>query len=381
MLDSITRRAALRKIAFASGLAAWSPALFAQQFAAASGLGSAEKAAMTAIVNAFMAKFNIPGLSVAIARHGRFVYQAGFGVADRQTREMVTPESLFRIASVSKPITAVGILILMEKGQLDLNSKVFGADGIFGFDYGRDLPERVQKITVGQLLTHTCGGWPNDQHDPMFHHPSLDFTALIMRTIYDQPLAYPPGTHYAYSNFGYCLLGRVIEKLTGTAYPEWIRKNVLAPCGITNMRIARSTRSDRAPGEVVYYAPDGGDPYAFNIERMDSHGGWIGSARDLVRFALHVDGFNDATSLLTPSSIRTMATATAENPHYAKGWFVNQEPNWWHDGNLPGTASILVRTAHNFCWAALANTQSPGMGLALDRMIWELVRAAPSLKA
>lgn len=99
-----------------------------------------EAAAIAAIAQQYMTKYNAPGLSVAIARHGQFVYQKGFGYADKAAGERVTPASLFRIASVSKPITSVAIFCLIEQGRLGLDDLIFGAQGLFKFDYGKDYP-------------------------------------------------------------------------------------------------------------------------------------------------------------------------------------------------------------------------------------------------
>jgi len=115
-----------------------------------------------------------------------------------------------------------------------------------------------------------------------------------------------------------------------------------------------------------------------NVRRMDSHGGWIARPEDLVRFATHVDGFSPA-SLLKPITIRTMITPSSANPRYAKGWLVNSAGNWWHNGSLPGTTSILVRTSSYLCWAAVTNIgggDSP-IGAALDRLMWAMVRKVP----
>ena len=190
-----------------------------------------------------------------------------------------------------------------------------------------------------------------------------------------------PGTHYAYSNFGYCILGRVIEKLTGQTYSDFVQSAVLAKCGVKNMRLAGNTLAQRAPGEVVYYGQEGSgtDPYNMNVSRMDSHGGWIATPTDLVRFATHVDGFDFTPNILGAQTIKAMTTATAANANYACGWCVNRFPNWWHTGSLPGTLSVMVRTASGLCWAALTNTRAEGINL--DAMMWKMVNAVPAWKA
>jgi CubicO group peptidase (beta-lactamase class C family) len=217
----------------------------------------------------------------------------------------------------------------------------------------------------------------------MFRNAAMNHRELITWAIANVALSHPPGKHYAYSNFGYCVLGRVIEKVTGLPYDQHVSEAILKPCGVSDMRIAGNKLADRAPGEVVYYGAGRQDPYSMNVRRMDSHGGWLATAPDLVRFASHVDGFSTARNILKPESIREMTTATSANAGYAKGWEVNRVPNWWHGGSLPGTATIMVRTASGFCWAALANTREAtgDTGGAMDRMMWDLVRQVRSWKA
>ena len=340
-----------------------------------------EAAAIAAIAQQYMTKYNAPGLSVAVARHGQFVYQQGFGYADKAAGERVTPASLFRIASVTKPVTSAAIFSLIEQGRLGLDDLIFGAPGLLKFDYGKDYPESVKKITLRHLLTHTCGGWENNGRDPMFSRPEMNHQELITWAVHNLPLQYAPGAHYAYSNFGYCILGRVIEKITGQPYADFVQQTVLAKCGIKDMRLAGNTLAQRASGEVVYYgqAGAGTNPYNMNVTRMDSHGGWIATPGDLVQFAMHVDGFDSTPNILGANTLKTMTTASAANPHYACGWLVNEIPNWWHTGGLPGTLTILVRTASRLCWAAFTNTRANGFNL--DEMLWKMVQAVPAWRA
>lgn len=345
-----------------------------------------EQEAIDAIAREFMERFKVPGMSVAFARDGKFVLQQGFGIADMGTKEPVTPAHLFRIASVSKPITAVAIFALIERGLLRLDDLVFGEKGRLGFDFGKSVPDDVQQITVAHLLTHTCGGWANKTADPMFLHPAMNHRELIEWTIQNQPLTQKPGAVHAYSNFGYCILGRLVEKLAGMKYAEAVQRDVLAKCGITTMRIGGSTVPERAKSEVVYYSNEfglfsGAHQYALNVPRMDSHGGWIATASDLVRFAMHVDGFPNPPDILRAETIKTMITPPAVYEHYACGWIVNKIPNWWHNGSLPGTTAIMVRTARGLCWAALANIRTEGIGLAMDQMMWKIAKAVPAWRA
>jgi CubicO group peptidase (beta-lactamase class C family) len=348
-----------------------------------------EMGQMNRIDQAFRRKFQIPADSVAISRNGQFVYDRAAGMADKQQASQASESSLFRIASVTKPITSVAIFILVEQGKLNLTDKVFGPSGVLGTRYGKGpYKPYVTDVTVDHLLTHTSGGWPNDNTDPMFSHDGWDHDKLITWTIANLPLTYPPGQHWAYSNFGYCVLGRVIEAVTGQSYAAWVQANVLAPCGITDMQIAQNKENQKAPNEVVYYGQFGENPYGMNVTRMDSHGGWIATSSDLVKFLNHVAGAPGIPALLKPASIKTMTTpAAAYDPNaqarYARGWMVrdNGDGNWWHNGSLPGSTTIMVRTSTGMCWAALTNTRSQPsneMDTALDQMMWNMARSVPA---
>jgi CubicO group peptidase (beta-lactamase class C family) len=331
------------------------------------------------IVRNFMTRFSVPGLSLAITKDGRLVYARGFGQANTATGEAVTTRHLFRIASIAKPITSVAIMRLVELGRLRLSDRVFGPGALLGTTFG-ELPYQanLDRITVQQLLEHLGGGWPNDDTDPMFTNQGMDANALISWVITNRRLATVPGTGYAYSNFGYCVLGRIIERVTGEPYEQWVRREVLARCGVTGMSLAGNTAADRRPNEVTYYGQGSENPYGMNVTRMDAHGGWIATATDLVRFAVRVDGFATKADILTNASVQTMTTASARNAGYAKGWAVNGANNWWHAGSLPGTETILVRTSGGFCWAILANSRSlmAGFGASLDQLGWDIVRSA-----
>jgi CubicO group peptidase (beta-lactamase class C family) len=340
---------------------------------------------MSNLARAFMQRYGMPGLSVAVGRAGAVLYEDAFGWADRESREPVSPTHLFRIASVTKPITAVAIFSLIERGRLGLSDTIFGPGAITGTDYG-DPPYQpwVDQITVEHLLTHTGGGWANDAADPMFGNLEMNQAQLIESTLRHRPLDQPPGRHFAYSNFGYCVLGRVIERITRQDYARYVRDSVLTRCGISDMTIAGNTRAERRTGEVKYYDQlDDGEPYAMDVARMDSHGGWIARPRDLVQFVMHVGGFATPSNILQPQSIRSMTTASAANPDYAKGWSINRLDNWWHNGSLPGTSAIAVRTHGGLCWAAFGNSrrQDSSLDRDLDNLLWDMVRQVRSWRA
>ena len=176
-------------------------------------------------IERFMQDRAVPGGALAVVKDGRLVHARGYGWADRDRQDPVNPTSLFRIASVSKPITAIAILQLAGRGRLDLNARVFGLLQLESrIPKGRTLDERWKRVTVRQLLQHT-GGWDRDRSfDPMFRpgpiaeslgEPAPASAGAVIRYMLGQPLDFDPGTRHAYSNFGYCLLGRVIEQISG----------------------------------------------------------------------------------------------------------------------------------------------------------------------
>jgi CubicO group peptidase (beta-lactamase class C family) len=347
-----------------------------------------ERKRMTWLAADFMNAYDVPGLSVAIAIKGKPAYVEAFGVADRETGEALTPQHRFRIASISKPITSTGIFTLIEAGKLQLDSYVFGPNSVLGSDYPMPptpqslmksdaFRSNIEQITIEHLLTHTTGGWENLSHDPMHLNMEMTRRELITWTLGHMPLTHPPGESFAYSNFGYCILGRVIEKLTGQAYEQYINENILKRCGIVDMQIAGNTLKERATNEVKYHSQVGGDPYGLNVARSDSNGGWIATPSDLTTFFVHIDGFKDMELLLSDNTLRTMSTPTAANPHYAKGLFVDSQlNNWWHSGLLPGTETISVRTNNDFCWSAFTNTSRiDDMSRSLNTLVWDMVHS------
>ncbi len=372
-MEQVTRRGFLAQVVTALAVVPVTAGAAGHPHPAAQpGLTAAQRQTIDRLVAAFMKAHTVPGLSLAFARGGRSVYEQGFGFADITRRTPVTPDHRFRIASVSKPITACAVLDLVERGRLKLADPVFGSHGVLGTTYGR-LPygRHIERITVEHLLTHTCGGWPNRENDPMAQKHELAQGDLIAWVLETMPLAAEPGTRYEYSNFGYCLLGRVIERVTGRGYAEHVQQAVLGRCGIRDMAIAGSRLAERARLEVEYFGELGDDPYGWNVRRMDSHGGWLATARDLTRFAMHVDGFATPRDILSPDALRTMTQPSAAHPSYGRGWFVSRRGDWSHDGNLPGTTALLVRSSTGLCWAALANTRRlrSKMGDALDRLM------------
>jgi CubicO group peptidase (beta-lactamase class C family) len=352
------------------------------------------------LIQGFLEKHRLPGGAVAITDEGRLIYACGFGFADVDTRQPVRPDSLFRIASISKPITAVAVMQLVETGKLELDSPVLSVLSHYlpNTEKQAAFDQRLHNVTIRQLLQHRAGWDREATFDPMFTARRFAHAGVsrippsqddIIRGMFTRPLDFTPGERYVYSNFGYCLLGRVIETLSQESYEEHVRRVVLTPIGIRGMTIGRTRLAQRRPAEVHYYdqgvemsildvdpprrvaAPYG----AWSLESMDSHGGWIGSAVDLVRFAAAFDD-PEHCALLDPSSAKSMTerpTGLAgfdeegipRRVYYGLGWQVHCDDagnilRQMHAGSLPGTSSVLVKTASGRNLAIVFNArQSP----------------------
>jgi CubicO group peptidase (beta-lactamase class C family) len=333
-------------------------------------------------INEFARQFRVPATSVAISKNGRFVFDHAGGMANGQHLTQAQQNSLFRIADLSKPVTAVTIFSLIEAGKLSLTDKVFGASGILGMKYAKPAyGPFVTEVSIDDLLTHTAGGWGAGNNDPMFHNNGWDQLKLIASTLETMPLTQPPGTQWVYSNFGYYLLGRVIEQVTGQTYEAYVESNILAPCGITGMQVGRNSERQRAANEVIYVGQYDEDPYKINLSRMDSSAGWIASSTQMVQFLNHVAGAPGIPALLKPETVRTMTTPAAAYPagdaRYARGWMVsnNGAGSWWHSGSLPGSTALMLRTPDGACSAVLCNTRTEPhqeMDSALFQMLWNI---------
>ena len=334
--------------------------VYAAIFTCADPFKSNEMEAVDNLVAAFIQRNDVPGISIAIARSGKLVLAKTYGYADQEAGEKVAPRHKFRIASVSKPFTAAAIMRLEQENKLELGDKIFGPGSILGTTYGNQqaYTNNLKNITVDHLLTHHAGGW-DQQGDPITQDQSWGMSTYINNTLNNYPLDNAPGVAYDYSNFGFALLGRVIEKKTGQTYEDYVQDKILTPCGITGMQIGGSTLAQRKPNEVKYY---GGSAYSYNIPRMDSHGGWIATPIDLVRFLVHVDQSNTVPDILSAGSLTKMFTPSATNNAYCKGWQrVPSSGSLWHNGALPSTLSEMKRTTDGFCFAILMNTR-PGAG-------------------
>lgn len=341
------------------------------------------------VMKTFMQDWDIDAGSLAIVKDARLVLARAYTWAE-PGYPITQPTSLFRIASCTKPLTSIVIHQLIEKNALSLETNIQQILQLKTPEGKRPIDPRFNDILVWHLLTHS-GGWvrePNPPYfDPMNYYDvnvAEAFGAQLPVTKYQlasfmagQPLQFTPGTpnwagyhlNQAYSNFGYSLLGQMIEKLTGISYVEAVKRNIFTPLGLSRPQLGHSLPKNRPAGEVSYDAsnpekvrsvmtpdrpsvplPDGG----FNIENSDSNGGWIMAAPDYAKVLAAFD-LVEANPLLRLSTIAEMWNGSPRIRGYVYGWFPYQRTGFWHDGIIPGTRTLIFRRSDKFSFVAFFN--------------------------
>jgi CubicO group peptidase (beta-lactamase class C family) len=333
-------------------------------------------------VESFIHKWKIQGASLAVTKNERLVYAKGFGIANHETGEQVKPGHLFRIASVSKLITAVAIMKLYEEGKLDLDERVFGPDGILNDSAFLSYKDkRIELISIRHLLNHTAG-WSRYSGDPMFSPlyiarkmkvPAPATFEQILQFTLERDLNYKPGSRYSYSNLGYGILGAIIERKSGMPYQDYVVMNLLKPLDIHDMHIGKSYYQDKYPNEVRYhssggrmttYSMDGSGEkvpiyYGGNdMELLGPAGGWVASAPELIKFLTAVDGFDEQPDILSKKSIAMMSDPSIAGKGLY-GWRGSDKyGTWWRTGYLTGSSALIVRQPDGVNWVILTNTST-----------------------
>lgn len=353
----------------------------------------------------FMLERNISQGALALAYEGRLILSKGFSLG--LSTEPTSPQSLFRIASLSKPITSTAIMKLVENGSISLEDKM--AD-LLSMNQFSDA--RMGQITVKQLLQHT-GGWDrNSTFDPMFRdHQISDELQIAMPINKSHIIDYmksrylqnAPGQAYGYSNYGYMLLGKIIEAVSGKTYEEFVNDKILTPLCINDMKPGHSLLNERLNDEVKYHSQYNNttvmdstgnnveSPYgSFNLENMDSHGGWVASVVEFARFTSLFD-FPANNPVLTQNSIDAVFALpeylngdyTSGDHYYGMGWeirdFGGGNRNTWHTGSLPGTYTLAVRRSDGLSWVVFLNQRDDTSGLDYSVIDTKLHEAANTI--
>lgn len=337
--------------------------------------------AMDKKVNAYLRKWHMKGASLAITRGDSLVYAKGYGWADEENGLEMSPRHILRMASVSKLITAAGIMVLHDRGELNIKDTVFGPSGILNDSTITALikDRNYYKITVEHLMRHQ-GGF---RRDPLFssrdvmnqlqldHAPEAED---FYRVVLNRRLKFAPGSWQSYSNFGYLLLSKVIEKVSGMPYEEFIRNEVLAPAGCYDMHIAGTYYEDRKDNEVRYYTHEGDGKYieeynnsnvivercygGNNIPMLSGAGAWCGSPAEIARFVASIDGRPEVPDIISKESVELM-TGYYDRDTFSLGWNdTHPDKGWSRSGTLAGTTALVKLFPDGECWVFISNTST-----------------------
>jgi CubicO group peptidase (beta-lactamase class C family) len=347
----------------------------------ATGADTAGIAAFDTRLKPLMKRYNLPGLGVAVTKDGKLIVARAYGYQDFEARQPMRPDTMVRVASISKFITALAIMRLRDQGQLDLDQPFLNILTDYQVAAGGDA--RLRDITIRMLLLH-AGGWDIPDTSDFANSPGIVAKALgvaspptcrdVIRYTMTQPLGYTPGTKIVYSNTGYCILGEVVAKLAGQTYESYVRDHVLAPADVHAMSIAFPHLSQRGPLEAKYYiyngsalvnsafAGEGMVPLTYAHDPATGEGafGWLGSPVDLTRIMTAFEGTRVASFIAADSKAQMMIdthlpdTALVGTPRYRwRGLGLVIGPTtatYAHAGLSTGSQIALhrIETGHTF---------------------------------
>ncbi len=349
-------------------------------------LSAENRSKIESAVSKFMKASKAPGMSAAVVKNGELVWSGGFGVADLESSVPATSQTLYRIGSISKPITATTAMVLWERGKLDLDSPVQ--------KYCPQFPKKEWPITTRELLGHLGGiryynvpetPYSKSESDPEVgnvHHFD-DGIEGGLKFFANDPLQAQPGTHFNYSTQGYTLAGCAIEGASGKKYADAVRENVLIPAGM--LQTLPDDRLAIIPLRTRFYSKDKSGAVV-NAEFLDSSykvpgGGWLSSAPDMARFEVAI-----LNNQLVKSATRdTMWNAQMPSDGlgrmaYGLGWQLgatNGAKDVGHGGSQQGaSAMMLIAPDARAGVVVLVNSDAAGAS-ALATELLEIVLGVP----
>ncbi len=347
-----------------------------------------------ASIRRFMRYWEIRGGSFALMRNDSLLYAKGYGYSNARDSIECEVKNIFRVASVSKLITAVAIMHMRETGQLSTNDTVFGENGILCDSIFLNIRDKnIRKITVEHLLRHTSG-FSNPHGDAAFNMDlvakylgkplplSMDDMVYYATRI---KLRAKPGGWYNYSNLGYIILSKIIEKVSGISYETYIKDSILAPMGCYDIHLANNYSEGFRENEVDYYevkeaepvpAFDGSDTLVMkshggnDVHGLYGAGGWVASPVELLKLVSAINKCPGKPDFLSPESIDFM-TPYGKNAKPA-GWASSSSKFWLRSGSMAGTSALIKVQKNGYTWVFISNSSSwngPGLARQMNREI------------
>jgi D-alanyl-D-alanine carboxypeptidase len=304
---------------------------------------------------------NAPGAAVVLVKDGNVLFRKAYGLANLETQTPMRPEMVFELGSVTKQFTSTAILMLAEQGKLSLEDDIK--------KYFPDYPDKGAKITVEHLLAHTSGIKSYTDEQSWLEKWRQDMTPQqVIALTEGAPLEFPPGSRWHYNNTGYTMLGVIIEKVSGLAYADFIRRNIFEPLGMSHSLYGSLTAviPNRAAGYTKGSNGWENAPY-LSMTQPYSAGALMSNVDDLARW----DAAVSAGKLLSKASWDRAMTgfklANGENTHYGHGWGLSEYEGHRvvdHGGGIPGYSSETLRMPQDDTYVAiLANSDDPPIDL------------------
>ena len=280
-----------------------------------------------------MKRQNIPGLSLVVVKDGKIVKAAGYGLADRQLNVAVTPDTVFKIGSVSKQFIATGIMLLVQEGRLRIEDPVG--------KYLQGTPAAWTPITIRHLLTHTSG---LVREAPGFDPFKIQTDAEVIASSYNQPLHSAPGDKWEYSNLGYYALAEVIRVVTQRPWSEYLEEKVFIPAGMLDTRT--TTTTEAVPRRAKGYTDNDSPRDAADWPAVRPSGAFLSTVLDLAKW----DAVLYTSRVLSEPTRRQMWTPVTLNDGtsspYGFGWHLGSADGHravFHGGGLPGFIASFAR--------------------------------------
>lgn len=287
---------------------------------------------------AFRENYNIPGMQLSISERKKNLFSGGFGYSDIENNEKVTSQTRFRIASVTKPMTATAIIKLASEEKIDLDADVR--------KYVPAFPKKKHTLTTRQLAGHLGGirDYYEISIDEVIGNPHFENATEAIKVFKNDTLMYKPGDAYLYSSFGYNLIGAAIEGVSGQTYLEYMQEHIWKPLLMFN------TYGDIADSTMVhkskFYYPNKKEAEPYDLSYGHASGGVISTTNDLLKFGIEMLYGNLFKYSFKKQMFKTQNTTDGEPTPYGLGWYIGKDKNekkiWYHVGQATSSGAILI---------------------------------------